>query len=43
MNGGQQPYVVTYSWIDSIDHIIKNFCMKYQSYKYKDLPMLNAM
>ena len=43
MNDGKQPYLVTYYWIDYIDHMIKNFWMKYQSYKYKDVPMLHAM
>ena len=34
MNEGQQLHMGTYSWIDSIDHMIKNFCMKYQIWKY---------
>ena len=31
INDEQQPYLVTYSWIDFIDNIIKNLWMKYQS------------
>ena len=30
MDEGKQLYLVTYSWIESIDHMIKNFWMKYQ-------------
>ena len=39
----EQLYLGTYSRIDSIDHLIKNCRLKYQSWKYWHSPMLHAM
>ena len=43
MNDVHQLYLDTYSRIYSIDHLIKNFRMKYRCWNYCHSPMLNAM
>ena len=43
MNEACQLYLGTYSRIDSIDCLIKNFCMKYRCWNYWHSPMLHAM
>ena len=42
INAACKIYLGTYSRIDSIDHLIKNCCMKYWWWKYWHLPMLHA-
>ena len=42
MNAARELYLGTYSRIDSIDHLIKNCRMKYQSWKNWHSPMLHA-
>ena len=43
MNEAHELYIDTYSSIDSIDCLIKNYGMKYRCWKYWHSPMLNAM
>ena len=43
MNPARQLYLATYSRIDSIDNLIKNFNIKYCSWKYWHSPMLHGM
>ena len=43
MNAGRALYLGTYSRIDSIDHLIKNCCLKYRSWKYWHSPMLHSI
>ncbi len=42
MNPARELYLGTYSRIDSIDHLMKNCRLKYQSWKYWHSPMLHA-
>ena len=43
MNEVHQIYRGTYSRIDSIGHLIKNYCIKYRYWKYWNSPILSAM
>lgn len=43
MNKVRQIYLGTYSRIDSIGHLIKNYCIKYICWKYWHSPILHAM
>ena len=43
MNAGRALYLGTYSRIDSIDHLIKNCCLKYCSWNYWHSPIIHAM
>ena len=43
MNKARQLYLRTYSRIDSIDHLIKNFRMKYRCWKYWHSPMIHVV
>ena len=42
MNKTRQLYLGTYSRIDSIDNLIKNFRMKYRCWKYWHSPMIHT-
>ena len=43
MHEARQLYLGTYSHIDSIDHLITNFHMKYRCWEYWYSPMIYAM
>ena len=43
MNEAHLRFLDSYSWIDSIDHLIKKPCTKYRFWKYFQLPILNDM
>ena len=43
MNEARHIYLGTYSHIDSIDHFITNFHMKYRCCNYFHSPMIHAM
>ena len=43
MDKARQIYLGTYLRIDYIDHLIKNFRMKYRCRKYYHSPMLHEM
>ena len=43
MNEVRQIYLGTYSHIDSIGHLIKNYCIKYRCWNYWHSPILHEM